>query len=304
MQSVSEVSLLPGSQLNASLRCEVKLLSLDKLERWAGLSGGWFATGKSDVDIHPFEPDRPYLAMLEHGRATVEYVIGSERLVQPVEEGAMCLLLPNGPDIRHYRWRPEGTRQVKFEPDIQLMCEQGWLDERFANVSLRQDLNFYDSQLSSLLRCMVHEIANGSPTGKLYAESLSVGVVHRLIETHGAQLNVRPERGKLTESQLRRVKSLIHDSLCEDLSVQELAAASGLSKPHFTRLFKNSVGLAPHRYVMKVRLERAYELLRTTDLPLAEVASATGFASQSHLTDAFSGTYLTTPGTVRRQHRS
>jgi AraC family transcriptional regulator len=65
-------------------------------------------------------------------------------------------------------------------------------------------------------------------------------------------------------------------------------------------LFRRSTGTSPHRYVLRRRLEQARSLIATTAMPLAEVASATGFASQSHLSDAFLRRYGRTPGAARR----
>ena len=77
--------------------------------------------------------------------------------------------------------------------------------------------------------------------------------------------------------------------------------AAGYSKAHFVRLFRRTTGTSPHRYVLHRRLEEARHLIVSTALPLAEVASETGFASQSHLNNAFVRRYGCTPGEARRE---
>jgi len=146
----------------------------------------------------------------------------------------------------------------------------------------------------------VREIDEGCPHGALYAESLSVSVLQRLQRTHGL---ARRERGALTTDQLRRVDELIAEHIAEGPTLAALAEAAGYSKAHFVRLFRRSTGTSPHRYVLLRRLAQARELIVTSSLPLAEVASATGFASQSHLNGAFVRVYRCTPGDARRQAR-
>ena len=70
------------------------------------------------------------------------------------------------------------------------------------------------------------------------------------------------------------------------------------------RLFRRTTGTSPHRYVVLRRLEHARRLITTSSLPLAEVASETGFASQSHMNSAFVRVYGCTPGDARRNARS
>ncbi|MGO8941676.1 MAG: helix-turn-helix transcriptional regulator [Mycobacterium sp.] len=66
-----------------------------------------------------------------------------------------------------------------------------------------------------------------------------------------------------------------------------LAALTGLSTDHFARAFQQSVGLPPHTYLVRRRLEQVEHMLRKTHAPLSEIALATGFSDQSHLARHF-----------------
>jgi AraC family transcriptional regulator len=125
-------------------------------------------------------------------------------------------------------------------------------------------------------------------------------VVLRVAQSHG---RARRERGALTAAQLRRVDELIAEGMASGPTLGELADAAGYSRAHFVRLFRRATGTSPHRYVLARRLAQARELIVTSSQPLAEVASATGFASQSHLTGAFVRCYGCTPGDARRNAR-
>jgi AraC family transcriptional regulator len=92
--------------------------------------------------------------------------------------------------------------------------------------------------------------------------------------------------------------------LSQNLSLDALAQHTGYSTYHFARLFRSTLGESPHQYVLRQRVERAHELLKRPDLPLVEVALATGFAHQSHLTQQFKRHFGVTPSAYRREHAS
>jgi AraC-like DNA-binding protein len=109
--------------------------------------------------------------------------------------------------------------------------------------------------------------------------------------------------GGLSGGTMRRVREYVEVHLSEGLNLGRLAAVAGLSVHHFAREFKQSAGVTPHRYLTQKRVERAQEMLARTDLSLAEIAYATGFSDQGHLTRHFRQTLGTTPGAFRRSQR-
>ena len=101
----------------------------------------------------------------------------------------------------------------------------------------------------------------------------------------------------------REVASDIADRIRVDVaaptSLTALAAASGLSTFHACRVFRRVTGVAIHRFRREVRLRHALALLVDGHAPIADVAAATGFASQSHLTNRFRERFGTTPARIR-----
>jgi transcriptional regulator GlxA family with amidase domain len=85
-----------------------------------------------------------------------------------------------------------------------------------------------------------------------------------------------------------------------NIGVGNLAQTAGLSKWHFARAFKQSVGATPRDYLTRQRLDKALQLLAETNLGLAEIAAESGFADQSHFTKVFSQAHRTPPGAWRR----
>jgi len=101
---------------------------------------------------------------------------------------------------------------------------------------------------------------------------------------------------------LLRAKDLADARYFEPLSVDDLAAAAGLSRAHFSREFRRAFGESPHAYLLTRRLERAAALLRTTDNSVAEICLAVGLQSIGSFTTSFTRTYGQSPTAYRTDH--
>ncbi|GIZ11530.1 AraC family transcriptional regulator [Pseudomonas sp. NCCP-436] len=98
---------------------------------------------------------------------------------------------------------------------------------------------------------------------------------------------------------LQRLDAYIACNLSRRISVAELAGQMCLSPSHFHALFKDSVGLTPHQYLLKARLDHAARLLRESNMPLVRIAEECGFSSQSALTTAMRRYMGLTPKRLR-----
>jgi AraC family transcriptional regulator len=160
-----------------------------------------------------------------------------------------------------------------------------------------------DGHIASLMRLIADEVRQGSPHGSLYASSLSLGLAAYLFsEKVDSGATRARERGRLTASQKARVLDLVQMRLAEDIALDDLAAVAGIGRFHFLRLFKNTLGVTPHRYLVDQRLAAARTLLQDTDQGLADVAANTGFSSQSHLCTAMRRRLGVTPRQWRRSN--
>jgi AraC family transcriptional regulator len=153
--------------------------------------------------------------------------------------------------------------------------------------------------LANLVR---EEFQSGEPLNHLYMDSLMTVFSTYLLRNYSS-LQDRPaprRRGGLPPKAWRDVQDYIRANIGEQLSVERLALVAGLSPSHFLRAFRQTVGQAPHQYVHATRLELAEQLVMTTDMPLARIASLAGFASHSHMTASMRRHKFTTPSTLRR----
>jgi AraC-like DNA-binding protein len=110
-------------------------------------------------------------------------------------------------------------------------------------------------------------------------------------------------RGGLSPGALRRVRAHIDLHLDADIDLQTLADQAGLSRSHFARAFKQSIGVSPQMYLVRCRLLRAQTLLLETDRSLAEIALETGFSDQSHFSRCFREHLDVSPSAFRRAMR-
>ena len=101
---------------------------------------------------------------------------------------------------------------------------------------------------------------------------------------------------------LLRAKDLADARYFEPLDVDDLAAAAGLSRAHFSREFRRTFGESPHAYLMTRRLERAAALLRTTDPSVADVCLSVGLQGIGSFTTSFTRTYGVSPTVYRAQY--
>ena len=156
---------------------------------------------------------------------------------------------------------------------------------------------FHDPEIEAICRSLYRRLnLNGTPE-RLGVESLFMELAVLLLRRYStaSQASRILPRGGLTRRRARRVLDYIESNLGEELSLSELAEIAELSLHHFARMFKQTIGVPPYRYVLERRVERAKGLLRTAKASLADISLAAGFDSQSHFTSAFGRMVGATP---------
>jgi AraC family transcriptional regulator len=135
----------------------------------------------------------------------------------------------------------------------------------------------------------------------LFVEHVMLAVAVHVAQTYGGMRPVlRPVRGGLAPWQVRRAKEILSANLDGSVPLTEVARECRLSVSHFSRAFRRTMGMAPHRWLLTRRIEVAKESLRDRRSSLSDVALACGFADQSHLTQVFTRMVGVSPGAWRR----
>jgi AraC-like DNA-binding protein len=145
-------------------------------------------------------------------------------------------------------------------------------------------------------------LKHSKPAVETSSLPLAARLVHSHLETELIQPPIR-SRHRLDDARLRRVLAYIEEQLAEDITVADLANVACLSIFHFTRAFAAAMGVPPHRYVSRRRLESAKVMLATGRASLGEIAYHCRFSSQSSFTRAFRRAIGMTPGEYRRTLR-
>ena len=146
------------------------------------------------------------------------------------------------------------------------------------------------------------ELAADLPNGSLYADTLTIGFALHLLSRYAvAKPKIPSPRGKLSSLRLRAVVDFVQSHLDEDLSLIALAEQAHVSPFHFSRQFRATVGVSPHQFVLRQRVQKSLSLIKAGRLPLAQIAVEAGFHDQPHLTRAFRRVLGATPARYSAQ---
>jgi AraC family transcriptional regulator len=160
-----------------------------------------------------------------------------------------------------------------------------------------------DPLLEQLLLALDRVVRDRQPGDRTYADQLAVTVAAQLARHYGTHRNVSPKpagSSGLSDRRFTAVRELLDARLAGALPLEDMAGVVGLSVSQFARAFKARTGQPPHRYLMRLRMERAVRLLRTSTLPIADVSARCGFSHQEHLTRVLRAQLGTTPAALRR----
>jgi AraC-like DNA-binding protein/mannose-6-phosphate isomerase-like protein (cupin superfamily) len=143
-----------------------------------------------------------------------------------------------------------------------------------------------DSMLAAqLLR--LHDAMGSSNDSMAMAVQSQWLTLFELLLSRSREVVPREETGSLSPMQWQRVRDYCFAHLGEKISLDELAAVCGLGRFHFLRQFKQTIGMTPHAWLVRLRLEQACSLLARSAVTIADVAQGLGFYDQSHFNRAF-----------------
>jgi AraC family transcriptional regulator len=139
-------------------------------------------------------------------------------------------------------------------------------------------------------------------SSRLYADAIAHALaVHLLARYSTYSRQIKPIAGGFTQAQWKQIIDFINANLDRNIYLTELAEIVQFSPYHFAHVFKKSTNTSPHQYVIHCRIERAKQLIVTSNWSIATIAQMVGFASQGHFTYHFKRLVGVTPK-VYSQH--
>jgi len=261
---------------------------------------------------------------------TYEYDSPSEQVRCPTQH-QLALILTRQPNMSHsYRGQlPSGRtfaigklvyipagRSIRGGgpggPHSMITCTFPWgkhtalapFEQPLDDDALARCANLRSDWLVETVRRLAHEALNPGFGSDILIDSLAGALpveLHRLLEPQIGPQTLSPARktGGLSPHQLRMIEQYVHDWPSEGVSVAQLASLVSLSRSHFMRAFKQSMGMTVHGYVEEARLDRAKSLLIAGQVPIKQIAAQLGFADASSFTLAFRRKTGFAPGRYR-----
>lgn len=210
-------------------------------------------------------------------------------------------LIPSGVCHRTVSNQQNEFILLNLDPNYLNQVAQEW-DSPTLPYLLPHSSSQPDPLLFQISLALNAEIAAGYPGGRLYGDSIcNFLAVHLLKNYSNLVPKISLPEGGLNPLSLQQILDYIDSFLDRDLSLEALASIVGISKYHFIHLFKQSMGMTPHQYVIQQRIERSQMLLRDRTLTISEISLACGFTNQSHFTRLFRKHTGLTPKTYREQ---
>ena len=157
----------------------------------------------------------------------------------------------------------------------------------------------FDPLVRSIGMMLDAELAAERPSPRVYAESLAAALAAQVFAKYARPLVDDMRSLGSSRAQIRRSIEYINDNLASDLPLDDIARAANMSKYHFAKSFRHVVGMPPHQYVVRMRVERARKLLSAGPISLEEVAHRVGYMDVGQFSEQFLKIVGTTPGRYR-----
>ncbi len=199
--------------------------------------------------------------------------------------GSMILLTPGTRD--RLRWNRPSQRVVLSLDESYLLRAAQELGKK-VHLEFENHWTFEDRQLHLLMSELRREMEAGWETGMLYGDHLGMSLSSALIRKYSRNAAITTvSKGGISRVRLQRVLDYIAANSHRDISLGNLADVADMSRFHFARLFRASMGVTPHRYLIECRFQAAKSLLQLDTRRMSEIALETGFSNAGQFARVF-----------------
>lgn len=249
-----------------------------------------------NIQVEQFQPPAGEGTCHYHNEHTISLSLASRpvRLLQKqrgktytgmYQKGDIAITPANTPLFA--RWDDDHFLQIRLNAQFIQSVARETLEPDGDRLELLPEFRIRNPQIEAIGMMLLGELQQDSDN-RLYIDSLTNVLAVNLLRHHAATKPHLPiYEGGLPPRQLRQVLDYIDTHLDQNIKLADLAQLLDISQFHFSRLFKQSIGISPYQYLSQQRVERAKQLLKTTDYPIVDIALECGFNSHSHLSKQF-----------------
>lgn len=235
------------------------------------------------------------------GPMQVRAHLGSDHDVTRWLEPGQINLIPAGQGADwDFRGRPE-LLLVHISSNLFKAVASDVYNTELDQIFISAQMASADETANLLARQLLVETGARFPGTQLYADSITRALCLHLLRRYSSLGASQPQpQATIPSGRTGRIIDFIRANFAEDLSLDQLASVSGVSASQFGRAFRAETGQTPHRYLIKVRVEVACDMLEHTTLSVIEVALRCGFGQPGH----FATTFRHSVGMTPREYRA
>lgn len=198
-------------------------------------------------------------------------------------------------------WRtPSEFTIVAIEPALLQQVGKDWINPDRIEL-IPHYMNAQDPLIHGVFTALRAEVEHPKIGGVLLIDSLKTTLAIHLLRNY---CTIQPRdanyRNGLPAATLQQVKDYIRDRLHQNIKLTDLATIAHISPYHFLRLFKQSLGITPHQYILQQRLARSKLLLQNPELTISDIATLVGFDDRNYFDRYFKQVVGITPNQFRR----
>ena len=250
---------------------------------WAGVEVHRFRLSRGETQEHSY----PQLCViLTHSSTPVngELFIAGQCVRAKLSTGTVSIA-PSALPHKTSRDSPCEVTVIHLDPAI--VTEIARAETGCDVPEILAQYGIVDPLIRSIGMMLDAELSAEHPSSRVYAESLAAALAAQVFAKYASRVPKGSQSPRANRTQLRRSIDFINDNLHQDLTLAEIASVANMSKYHFAKSFRQLVGIPPHRYLVKVRIEKARKLLALDTLSVEEIANRVGYSDKGHFAAQF-----------------
>jgi AraC family transcriptional regulator len=159
-----------------------------------------------------------------------------------------------------------------------------------------------DPVVEQLAKALLPAFERSREANQLFLDHAVLAFLSHLLDRYGdLRRSTILMKGGLSPRQKARAEAFLAANFSRNVSLGEVASFCGISRAHFARAFRQTIGIPPHQWLLRYRIDRAKAMMRDDHLNLAALSVACGFSDQSHFTHIFTRMTGLSPGAWRQE---